>query len=988
MSSGDTKRSHLVLKVLAVLAILVCIVSLDETLPLSPFATVALDGPIEADSNGPVSAIADNAAHRVLVLNKNHEVTRIISFDVADAPVDVVTDVCVSDNVVYVAGANYKTDTDLIVRERVLAYGRFRSHAQVLYEREGPNSSIPAIKALNDAEDGVILTLVEEPPLEDMSAASSTSKVIVLRVDGTGSEEIERSQAISLSISAGCNSAANRVVLLSSMGQLYDMGEEVDEVDGGMVFTALDVSDDNEVYAAEDHSGSLYRIDSKRVPHLVMEGSGLRGVHVNRDTLAVCDREQDSVVIRDLNGENSVTLSEVRLSAVLSCFVALLTLCRVYLVVLAVVLATQKLRHAYATGDTKGLGGLFAALALVVAAAISVAYNAYGTYQVSLKTRANEIDALADILTERMYQPDVAAGLSGDRDVLRKGGAEASAAQESWYDVILEAGVLVDAASNNGIGSYCVVYGEDEEGIYYLYDSSLEFVMGTSSVSALVKDDLERMFNDSIDDTELHTGRSLRDNTLFRLVRIPSSDGKGTVGVIEIGSRVRSFESSVMKDLTHNGIALLVVLLVVFIVYAELRACGHCLVEYRQLREGRAADAVAALTRPYTFVITTLISTDAVMSTLIGRSLLSEAGIGEEGFLLALPAVMQGIGHMAGQSVYGYLGSRVSSRRLIVSFAVLLIASAAAAAVAVGVKGYALYCVTKLLMGIPFGLLYTLGYSLPRQAKSDRVRALGSGGVRRTDTSAAAMGTILGGFVAQTLGNEWVYVLVAVGGFVVIAMAVWLFVRGDRHLEHEHPHQSRILIMRSFLAKRSTLFLVLGIMLPAILASGYNSFLFPLYSADLGVDSSTISRMFVLGQLVVYVCIDALDTLDVHYGKWWVAVGSVALLGVVFLLFSLNTSLTWAVVVIALVGVFCKAADAWKALWTRGAQASGIPVGTSTGAMFAMRSVLQIVQPLLLGALLSMSRSVAAIVLGGLCLLCAALFFVNTRRSDLRTKGA
>ena len=106
-------------------------------------------------------------------------------------------------------------------------------------------------------------------------------------------------------------------------------------------------------------------------------------------------------------------------------------------------------------------------------------------------------------------------------------------------------------------------------------------------------------------------------------------------------------------------------------------------------------------------------------------------------------------------------------------------------------------------------------------------------------------------------------------------------------------------------------------------------------------------------------------------------------MAVVFLVFSFNTALVWAVVTIALVGVLCKASDGWKAMWPRSAKANGLATGIATGSMFAVRSVLLIVQPLLLGALLAAGNNLPIIVLGLICVVCAIAFYFTTRHSAL-----
>lgn len=82
-------------------------------------------------------------------------------------------------------------------------------------------------------------------------------------------------------------------------------------------------------------------------------------------------------------------------------------------------------------------------------------------------------------------------------------------------------------------------------------------------------------------------------------------------------------------------------------------------------------------------------------------------------------------------------------------------------------------------------------------------------------------------------------------------------------------------------------------------ALGYSSFLFPLFSSDLGLSKTDVNNIVVLGQIFVYACIFAIERLEGYYGRWWVSTTAIALLGAVFLLFSVRTTLAWSVAVIA-----------------------------------------------------------------------------------------
>lgn len=69
--------------------------------------------------------------------------------------------------------------------------------------------------------------------------------------------------------------------------------------------------------------------------------------------------------------------------------------------------------------------------------------------------------------------------------------------------------------------------------------------------------------------------------------------------------------------------------------------------------------------------------------------------------------------------------------------------------------------------------------------------------------------------------------------------------------------------------------------LPVIVAAGYASFLFPIFSADLGLAKSDINNIFAFGQLIVYVRIGDIDNLEALYDKWRTTVASSVLLGAV-----------------------------------------------------------------------------------------------------------
>jgi hypothetical protein len=141
----------------------------------------------------------------------------------------------------------------------------------------------------------------------------------------------------------------------------------------------------------------------------------------------------------------------------------------------------------------------------------------------------------------------------------------------------------------------------------------------------------------------------------------------------------------------------------------------------------------------------------------------------------------------------------------------------------------------------------------------------------------------------------------------------------------------------------------------------------------------------VLGQLVVYVLIDGIEYASGRFGKWRIAVASLVLIGVTFMLLHINAIFPLAVVTIVVVGVLCKASDAWKGLWARQAEISRTPASLSTGLMYATRSAILIAQPLVMSVMVRWPAAQPPLFLSLLTLVGALAFSLITKDTAMRT---
>ena len=965
------------------MSVIVIILSLGSELPQTPFDTVRLNAPTLADTDGNATVIVDSEARRMLFLDSNFALTRIVNFDDEKPPLQAITDVSVAKAHAYVAGVNYYGESNLIEGESIIQYGLYRSPYTTVLDLGSERLYQPRIKSLNDSEEGLYVTLLNRTGIAGTSSQDESIKVILLA--GGEQETVYESESLEFDVfSAGYDDKAGTVVTVSQRGVLNDSLDPSEKNPfADYAFSEVDLGSDGCVYATEGNTGAVCKVDlEQQTVEPIITNMFFSSLSVNGDRIVASSLTDDGVVVADLDGHIEVTLKSVRLSWYLALFVSAVWLSWATLACVAVGYVVHRIRITLKTLSAGNIGQVFTVVAVIVAVAIGLSTNFYHALERATETRRQEVNAFADLIAEDVGSVSGAMEELDDRDLFRAYGSDYTKATQNMNEVLSIPYSITLAAGQNGIGTYFTVYGKDDDGVYVLCDSMNDRTMGSSVMTSEMAKLVGDIFDGRASVQSIREGSTERGATLYRMIEIPTTDGKGCAGVIEFGNYRRSLESSTVSDLIENAVETMVLLFVVYIVYAELSGSGHCMLTYVKLKDrDKKRDALALLTRPYTFIVSTLIACDSVMSTLIARSMVTNPTTA--GVLIALPAAMQGVGLVLGQVAYGLVSSRWSVRRIVCSFSLLMMAAAGGAVYAVN-NSLALYISMKLVLGIAFGLLYTLGYSLPRQASKSDLKHEASGGVRRTDTSAAALGTVTGGYIAQIMGNRYVYVLLLIGSVVLIVFALTLFLPMHHALEGKVERVSKQWheVVRLYTGVE-LIALIVCIMVPVLLASGYGSFIFPLYCADRGLSSSAISRMCVLGQLVVYVLIDGIEYASGRLGKWRMAVFSVALIGVTFMLLHLNAIFTLAVVTIVLVGVFCKASDAWKGLWTRQAELSRTPVSLATGLMYATRSAILIVQPLIMSVMVRWPATQPPLVLSVLALVGALIFALVTRGSAM-----
>ena len=971
-------KAFAILGALALVAFVGFVSTFGYPLPSTPTDPFELSEPVHADSDGTHTAIIDQQSRRLLILDKDDRLDTIVSFDSVGHHIDAATDVCVDGDVIWLSGVKYQDDSDTIALERVAMYTVNGDYVTTVHDSKRGNTSQPSIKSLTSSKDGAIMGYEERDP-DDPEA----STVVFVALNDKEEREISRNRVTDRSIfdMSYCENTSS-FVALSARGIINDDDDASQQIKGyeNYLFTCIDFIDDGQLFASDDVSGNLYCIDDDGRPTLVGEGEGFCDIHINKSYLTACADGDNSIVIVNLDDASTRSVSDLTLTPSLAFSVWCAWASRIYLICFIVLCLIAKLVSAIRSGDHSGIVTFASAVVVTGTFVLGVAYTSYGTFTTARQTRENIIGSYAEYFYTTDYKLADGIKTLESRAALRESKL-LEIAQKCYEQVEEQVGFLVRSSSAHGIGTYAIVYGQDEEGIYHLYDSAEEHIVGRSLASPEKLKAVEAAFeSDDFDDT-IKLGHTLRDSTMYNLVPVIDEANGSVVAVVEVGSKVRSFESALKTHLVERLIELLALVLVIYLGFTELHTCAMRLLSSRSVQHESPRDAIALLTRPISLAVIFLTSIDGVMTVLISKSLAEGMGTSTSSVLTAIPTALLGIGLAIGHFSYSVLGYRIGLRKLLIGGLACAGLIALFGIVAVATKSFWVYCGVKLLLGIPFGLLYSLGFSLPRHASTSDVRDSGAYDFKCVKTSAAALGMVLGGYAAQGLGFAWVYVLLALACLLVVIVSARLFSLGQEPLEQLPAKDSEDFQPATGLRTILPIVaLVLLIMLPMTLSGGYKSFLFPLYSADAGLSTASINSLFVLAQLLLFVCMSGITQAQNRLGIWGVTPLAIAALGATFLLFALNTTFAWSTVVIFIIALLTEAAGTWKNLWVELLSIRGIPAGKATGMMWGTLSLLATAQPLILTALRARSDAFLSIVLGVICCVGALGFWVVSRK--------
>ncbi|WP_328329461.1 MFS transporter [Kribbella sp. NBC_00382] len=279
---------------------------------------------------------------------------------------------------------------------------------------------------------------------------------------------------------------------------------------------------------------------------------------------------------------------------------------------------------------------------------------------------------------------------------------------------------------------------------------------------------------------------------------------------------------------------------------------------------------------------------------------LSARGLGASIAVASLVVAAAGVGQVIGDIPAGALTARIGERRAMLAATVLVSAALVACLVVPNVWGLALAIGATGLAAAVWGLARQayLSEAVPLQL---RARALSTlGGVQRIGSF---IGPFLGAFAMKFLGTDgayWVHLVAAALACVVLLSLPDIESVRRKRLANPVVMQSTTAVIREHLPVLRTLG-VGALLVGAVRAS--RQVVIPLWAEHIGLDPQTTSLIFgISGAVDMLLFYPAGSVMD-RFGRKWVAVPSMFVLGLAHLLLPLTHSALALTAVALLMGV-------------------------------------------------------------------------------------
>lgn len=1010
--SKHSQVLRLTLLVLAIAAFVMVCTSIGKTRPTG-CGPQKIEGVTLASTSERGTVIADSEGDRLLFVNPSGQLVGMHGLDGKETPITSATIIRQVGEDVFVAGIAHAEDGESIKTEGVLKFNMDGEYLGTVWKKDYEKDAVQAMQTIRDItiDDEGNLILIQFGLHEDID----------LYYDGTVTRYPQNAgdgQVLRKAVSPGDYAAreirydpkGDRCAMTDIYGGLFverdnsGKGVRADTGNTTMLVKAFDINGDRAVvYDGKSHvlfrAENLFGDTQLRLEEL---GAGMQC-----NTLRLCGDtvtmvlDNDVVRIYDLQSGSSKELAEIPLIAKLAAYSIVLSVCRAYLVVLFVVLAIRWFARNIRQRRLDKVRRVIFATTVSLICMAGIVFHMVSVFYSTLSLRETNMSQIVSQASVTSPAELGDAATNEAKRALRQTPLGNDNKDLSTIAINLEG--IVASSFANSAGVLCTIYTTAEDGeVYSLYSNERSTVVMDSVQSDEMKSAISKVIQAANEHEGAYKGpekayyfaRSGKVQTVIRrnsrgqdvvscIAPLIAKDGTCCTA-LEVSCHVESMLNTMMDNVL--GVLLIFVMTVasIVIISDEAIRSGSVYLRYKKMREEGVEWAEILMGRPLCFVVSFAFSMDAAFAVVVAKDMLAKSGMESTPLMLGIPTLAITTGAAIGTLIHVVMCSRVSGRSYALPVLLLGIASQLLCFFAVVNTWFAVFIACKLvssasLATIQFVAKNRAGATHSKDFGEERLPLL----VKRSPVNIAGKGAavvagVVGG-VLTYIGDQWVYIAAALAGVAVIPILLLACPKGS--VISKHGDRANMHSAFKFLASPIMLVSLAFGIFPTVLASGYKSFILPLFLDSAGISKSDISCLFAVGNAILYMFSDSLISRRDKRGRWVMTWVGLIGLGVLFVLFSCNQAPVWAVVSIVLITVLSWFASDWKHNargWAK--RDYGFSYDQAQTMLNTEESVVKNAQAPVLSALLSLGTSVCCLILGIFFVISGVCYYFPTRK--------
>lgn len=864
---------------LAAVAVLI-ILSGINSMRLLPLPFVSLDEPTDTVLHSDGAVIVDSNNSRILLTDEKLRVSGVIGLDLNGSPFNSVTAVAAANGRIYIAGASRILDGVYIESESVAEYSASGRLLRVLCSEQYSDDEFITDAGFFDikaaGQDKVLVLAGREDRVEIIDVAGGEAEIVSSYPSGVrfkAGEFSETDDSFAVwewlgSFSMFSPDGSVRVIKNDEYSEWFKDNYCIDGIENRLrmdkcvpLFSNFSLSRDS----AGEPSLLLYTTDN-----------GLFSYDFN-------------------TGENS-SLSRLKLTPAVFLTNLLFFAAIAFLAILIVIKLVRVVKNGRVSDKVRT-----GAIILLISAGVSAFYTYRSFKLVSSEYRSGLVTQNKQIsLLLNEYYPDVFERCS---DIGVRAYCEDPSNRERLAGLRRDLFDFICANGKEG-GYYCGIEVPNADGMYGLFYTNDQAYSGDLDYGPGV-------WEDTVENTPDFEIIHIKDVGYYYTACISylRNDEGEPIALLTVGF----MEKHLLTVQKQNGLNMLISLIVLEIaVYISAKAVSSLKNDVSGYKARKAANASAFKIPLFcgiaSFLVTAVCQLDLVIRVYVVKELCAGLSELEAARVASIPLSLYSIGILAGSALPSLLSGRIRESVSSVFFCVLGALSMLGAVVSLNEGNVYLFSAAKLVEGVFIGgAAYSLIFSAPfycsdRQQQKELVNSAQASAV-----SAAVLGILAGGYISEYISYSAVFAVKGALCVVLAVIAVLMFsgcggMSGVRE-------KRRTASAWGFYLKPKALLLYLCCVMPLILLSGYQSYLFPIYSQSAGLSAAMLSNIYIMARAASLVSSGSMTAANARYSPRQIMCVSLLLCSFCFVLFLLSPNIMWAVAVLFISSILIRGAN-------------------------------------------------------------------------------